>query len=116
MKSLILIGVLGLLSGCASSGKSIPEINESIPPHLWSDHKQLDIPVAACALKGYRALKSLGFSSVIQNGNYSYGNFHSNRAAVKCVANNDGSFVYIAVAGAEKEIVEKLRNELVWKM
>lgn len=94
----------------------MPQVENASPPQLWSDHKQLNISLGTCALKAYSALKSLGFSSVVQNGNFSYGNFHSSRAAIKCVANNNGSFVYVAVAGSEKEIVEKLRNELIWKM
>ena len=76
----------------------------------------MSISVHACGLKGYGALISLGFSSVVQNGDYSYGNFLSNRAAVKCVANDKGSFVYVAIAGQHKDIVEKLRNEVIRKM
>lgn len=93
-----------------------PDNDELAPPQLWSDHKQLSISVGTCSLKGYAALVSLGFSSVVQNGNYAYGNFLSNRAAVKCVANDKGSFVYVAIAGQHKEVVEKLRNELIRKM
>jgi len=44
---------------------------ELAPPQLWSDHKQLSISVHACGLKGYGALLALGFSSVVQNGDYS---------------------------------------------
>jgi hypothetical protein len=96
--------------------KPSPDTEELAPPQLWSDHKQLSISVHACGLKGYGALLALGFSSVVQNGDYSYGNFLANRAAVKCVANDKGSFVYVAVAGQHKDIVEKLRNEVMRKM
>ena len=72
--------------------------------------------VSLCALKGLSALKSLGFTSVVQNKNFVYGNFHDNRAAVKCVPKGDASFVYLAVAGPDKAIVERLRNELSWKI
>ena len=96
--------------------KPSPDAEELTPPQLWSDHKQLSISVGACGLKGYGALLALGFSSVVQNGDYSYGNFLSNRAAVKCVANDKGSFVYVAIAGQHKDIVEKLRNEVMRKM
>lgn len=96
--------------------KPSSDIEEPAPPQLWSDHKQLDISVRACSLKGYGALLALGFSSVVQNGDYSYGNFLANRAAVKCVANDKGSFVYIAIAGQQKDLVEKLRNEVMRKM
>ena len=90
-------------------------VKKNSPPQLWSDHKRLDIPADVCALKGYSALKSLGFTNVVKNGNYSYGNFNDNRAAVKCVEMNGGSFVYMAVAGPKNEVVEKLRNEIAWK-
>ncbi len=118
MKNMAILGLFSFLAGCSSTGTPIPQMDtdKAIPPYLWSDHKQLEITVSACALKGYSALKALGFTSVVQNGNYAYGNFHSTSAAVKCVANKSNSFVYIAVAGPEKKIVEKLRNELVWKM
>lgn len=62
-------------------------------------------------MTGYRALLALGFSSVVQNGDYSYGNFLANRAAVKCVANDKGSFVYVAIPGQQKDLVEKLRTK-----
>jgi hypothetical protein len=52
---------------------------------------------------------------VVRNGNFSYGNLGDNRAAVKCIENQGGSFVYFAVAGSNKESVEKLRNEIAWK-
>ncbi len=116
MKYLVTFTILLFLSGCAVKGKSVLIVASKKPPQLWSHHKKLNISVTSCALKGYSALKSLGFTSVVQNGNYSYGNFHDNRAAVKCVANNKGSFLYLMVAGPEQEIVEKLRNQLAWKM
>ncbi|MEE9412589.1 MAG: hypothetical protein V3V22_06005 [Methylococcales bacterium] len=100
----------------ASLEKSAPIAESKKPPQLWSHHKKLDISVSSCALKGYSALKSLGFTSVVQNGNDSYGSFHDNRAAVKCVSNNTGAFLYLMIAGPEKEIVEKLSNKLVGEM
>ncbi|MGI9330783.1 MAG: hypothetical protein ACR2QB_08675, partial [Gammaproteobacteria bacterium] len=64
---------------------------------------------------GLRALQSLSYTETVKNGNYSYGNFAANRAAVKCVKNGSGSFVYIMVAGPDRNTVEKLRNELARK-
>ena len=118
-KILMLLLITIIISGCSSVGvnsDSEVTIEKSKPPQLWSDHKSLNIPVDVCALKGYSALKSLGFTRVVQNGNYSYGNFNDNRAAVKCVELNGGSFVYLAVAGPEETVVEKLRNEIAWKL
>ena len=115
---IILLVTTIIISGCSSMGvnnDSEALAKKSSPPQLWSDHKSLNIPIDVCSLKGYSTLKSLGFTNVVRNGNYSYGNFNDNRAAVKCVEMNNGSFVYLAVAGPEKEVVEKLRNEISWK-
>lgn len=108
MKTFLLL-ITAAISGCNVSS------NGQLPPHLWSDHKQLTISVQACAQKATSVLSSLGFSSVVRNGNFSYGNLRDNRAAVKCIENQGGSFVYFAVAGSNKESVEKLRNEIAWK-
>jgi len=115
---LILILIAAMLSACSNKdikNDSEIAIGASSPPQLWSFHKNLELAVDVCALRGYRALKSLGYSSVVQNGNYSYGNFRDNRAAVKCVEVANGSFVYLAVAGPVKNVVEKLRNEIARK-
>jgi hypothetical protein len=86
------------------------------PPQLWSDHKRLNIPLRACADLAFNVMNNLGYSNVVRNGNYSYGNFEQNRAAVKCVEIAEGSFVYFAVAGAQKEVVERLRNQIAGKL
>ena len=104
---LLLISVV--VCGCSKSSEG------NLPPQLWSDHKQLMTSVNVCAEKATVILSSLGFSSVVRNGNFSYGNLRGNRAAVKCVENPGGSFVYFAVAGSDKESVERLRNEIAWK-
>ena len=116
MKKIICIIVISLLSGCVSVPNENKSVVKKLPPQLWSTHKELNVNVSLCALKGVSALKSLGFTSVVQNKNFVYGNFHDNRAAVKCVAKGKNSFVYLAVAGPDKNIVEKLRNEISWKM
>jgi len=103
-----------VVSGCAAP--SSKQSDTSPPPQLWSDHKRLTVAVDACAAKARAALSSLGFSGIAQNGGYSYGNLNGNRAAVKCVEIAGGSFVYFAVAGAEREAVERLRNEIAWKL
>lgn len=85
-------------------------------PQLWSHHKILKESPELCAVKGVTILNSLGFKSVVKNGHYVYGNFNNNRAAFKCVEVNQQTFVYLAVAGADVKIVEKLRNEIAWKL
>lgn len=105
------------MTACASN-KEIQTValTKEFPPQLWSDHKLLQASPDLCAIKGESILKSLGFSNVVKNGTYVYGNFSSSRAAIKCVSVPEGSFVYAAVAGPEVEVVRRLRNEIVWKL
>jgi hypothetical protein len=88
---------------------------QGTPPQLWSDHKSLDVSAEVCSEKAYAALNSLGFTEAVKKDNFTYANHGRNRAAVKCVSTHDGSFLYFAVAGPDKESVEKLRNEIAWK-
>lgn len=116
MKYLILV-ILISLTGCATTEMAETTLTQKeLAPHVWSDHKILSSSVAACSLKGEAILESLGFSHVVRNGNFVYGNFSSNRAAVKCVAVGETTFVYAAVAGPKVELVEKLRNEIIWQL
>jgi len=69
-----------------------------------------------CAERGVSTLSALGFKSIVKNGNYVYGNFNKNQSAIKCVDIEDKTFVYLAVAGEKVELVEKLRNDIAWKI
>lgn len=113
----ILLVVSAMMSGCAVSGvhNGAAERPGSAALHLWSDHKSLEVPVEVCGEKGFNVLTALGFSSVVRNGNYSYGNFDESRAAVKCVEMPKGSFVYFAVASPQKDKAEELRNRIARK-
>jgi hypothetical protein len=91
------------LDSAQASGKS---------PELWSDHKALPMPVGACGDQAFKTLNALGYTGVVRNGNYSYGNLNGNRAAVKCVDTGGNSFVYFAVAGPQRTKVEELRNAI----
>lgn len=91
-------------------------VEKEYTPQLWSHHKVVKESPALCAVKGVSILNSLGFKSVVKNGNYVYGNFSNNRAAIKCVTVDKQTFVYAAVAGADVKTVEKLRNEIAWKL
>jgi hypothetical protein len=91
-------------------------VSKEYTPQLWSHHILLEESPALCADKGVSILNSLGFKSVVKNGNYAYGNFTNNRAAIKCVSVNNKTFVYTAVAGSDVKLVEKLRNEIAWKL
>lgn len=92
------------------------ESEGSSVPHLWSHHKLLKISVDECSTQALSILKTLGFSSVVKNEQYVYGNYQGNRAAIKCVKLADKSFVYTAVAGADMKLVEQLRNKISWKL
>ena len=105
-----------LLGGCVVTGtQDAPIANSGAPLELWSDHKSLEVPVTVCGEKAFNVLTALGYSGVVRNGNFSYGNIGENRAAVKCVEMPRGSFVYFAVASRDKETAEKLRNAIGWK-
>lgn len=115
------------LSGCATSpdraSKStdivetrIVTVKKEYIPQVWSHHKLLKETPELCAVKGASILKSLGFKSIVTNNNYVYGNFSNNRAAIKCVKLSKQTFVYAIVAGEDVKIVEKLRNEISWKL
>lgn len=106
-----------LFAGCAASGaRDQAEPKQNAPLELWSHHKWLEVPVAACGEKGFNVLKALGFSNVVRNGDYSYGNYQGSRAAVKCVEMPKGSFVYFAVASASRDAAEQLRNRISAKL
>jgi len=85
----------------------------TFPPHLWSHHKTLSMSADTCAERALSAFNAFAFTSVAQNGTYLYGNSGANRVVMKCVERGkDKSFVYIAVAGPDKSVVEDLRNSL----
>ncbi|XPF93512.1 hypothetical protein ACM9HF_16010 [Colwellia sp. RE-S-Sl-9] len=128
IKKITIITIM-LLSGCSSNSDKITEpdvitktsiqyvpVQKEYTPQLWSSHKVLNETPAQCANKGVGILTSLGFTSVIKNGDYVYGNFNKNRAAIKCVAIEKQTFVYFAVAGAKVKLVEELRNKISWKL
>ncbi|MDO6568860.1 hypothetical protein Q4561_17440 [Alteromonas sp. 1_MG-2023] len=89
--------------------------NKSVP-QLWSHHKLLEVNADECANKALSILKTLDFQSVVKNERYVYGNLNGNRATIKCAEVANHSFVYTAVAGANVASVEKLRNEIAWKL
>lgn len=108
------------LAGCSSTPpRPASETSETVfldPPHLWSGQKIVKQTPESCANNGVKILESLSFVGVVKNGSYVYGNLLANRAAIKCVPNGQDTFVYAAVAGPEKKQVERLRNEIVWRL
>lgn len=117
LRTISRILVLAMTGGCAVPRvqNGVAEDQKSTPLQLWSGHESLEIPIEVCGDKAFNVLTALGFSSVVRNGNFAYGNFDESRAAVKCVDLPNGSFVYFAVASAKQETAEDLRNRIAWK-
>jgi uncharacterized protein YceK len=124
---IIFLTLFIFLTGCSSipiddSTKNIEKnievvtIEKDVIPQIWSDHKVLDISEDVCAQKAVDILTSLGFKSIVKNNTYVYGNYINNRAAIKCARVNNKTFVYAVVAGPKVKVVERLRNEIVWKL
>jgi hypothetical protein len=105
-----------ILTNTDAKNSHIKNTKKSYIPQLWSHHKEMKGLPEQCATKGIEILKSLGFSSVVKNGNYVYGNFELNRATIKCVGVDKHTFVYTAVAGKNVKQVEQLRNKISWKL
>ncbi len=91
-------------------------IEKAVIPQVWSDHKILNISEEICAQKGVDILTTLGFERIVMSGSYVYGNYINNRAAIKCTRVENKTFVYAVVAGPKVKIVERLRNEIIWKL
>jgi len=91
-------------------------IEKAVIPQVWSDHKILNISEEICAQKGVDILTTLGFERIVMRGSYVYGNYINNRAAIKCTRVENKTFVYAVVAGPKVKIVERLRNEIIWKL
>ncbi|MBQ0730792.1 MAG: hypothetical protein KBT75_08840 [Oleispira antarctica] len=91
-------------------------IEKAVIPQVWSDHKILNISEEICAQKGVDILTTLGFEHIVMSGSYVYGNYINNRAAIKCTRVENKTFVYAVVAGPKIKIVERLRNEIIWKL
>ena len=105
---LLLVAVV--LSGCNASS------SKPTPLQLWSDHKSLSVSAEVCSERARAAVGALGFTEIVKKDNFTYANHGPNRAAVKCISMQGGSFVYFAVAGPDKASVEKLRNQISWKL
>ncbi|MEH6448448.1 MAG: hypothetical protein V7765_07245 [Oleispira sp.] len=132
MKIITLVSML-FLFGCASNqnkpiqdhieldnASNIVEVVRTYRPHLWTGFKILKLNPELCSLKGQSILKSLGFKSVTRNlkydkAKYAYGNFNDNRAAITCAKLDGQTVVYSSIAGPDAKIVERLRNEIIWK-
>jgi hypothetical protein len=116
MKYLPLLFLVALV-GCSSNPpQPTPDTVFSEPPHLWSGQKVVGQTPDSCAANGVKILKALSFVSVVKNDSYVYGTLMANRAAIKCIPNGEETFVYAAVAGPDVKQVERLRNEIVWRL
>lgn len=126
MKYAVILSVL-FLCACSTNSKNtvhshVESVNKPLlietqyTPQIWSDHKVVLSTPEVCAKKSKEILGVLGFSRIVKNGNFVYGNYINNRAAVKCIRVGKETLVYAIVAGPEVKTVERLRNEIVWKL
>ena len=115
------MSVVLFTAGCSMFGAKEEPIPVSAPrgavsPQLWSGHKEIDLRHAICPDRAFNTLKALGYTDIVKDSDSASGNFSGNRAEVKCVADSRKSFVYFAVAGADKDVVEKLRNDIAQRL
>lgn len=106
MKKWIIILML-LFSGTGNAHDS----NE--PPQLWSWFKDLNKSAEACKIQSLFTLEKLGIDNVVENQYGLYGTYQANRIVVKCLSQDKASIVWVAVAGHDRESVERLRNTIV---
>lgn len=100
--------------------EALPAVS-STPPQLWTDFKVLGIDAELCSVKAESILNALSLKSVRRNlkydkAKYVYGVFNDTQVSVTCAKLEDKTFVYTSVAGPNKEVVERLRNEVVQKL
>ena len=85
------------------------------PPQVWSHHKMLGVEAGVCAKTARQAVMDLGFAEVSTREDYTYAHRGSNRAAIKCVSMDRGTFMYLAIAGPDWKAVKKLRDDIAAK-
>ena len=122
MRLLMFVVASLAITGCASHTSvqkptEVVTLQKEFAPHVWSDHKELNISASECGDKGVEVLNSLGFVQIVKSshGEYVYGNYSNNRAAVKCISVGGQTLVYSIVAGPKRALVEQLRNEIMWQ-
>lgn len=83
------------------------------PPELWSWFKDLDKSVKACEIQSSVALQNLNVENQVENEHGIYANMKGNRIVIKCIAINEKSKLWVAVAGNDRDSVELIRNLLI---
>lgn len=83
------------------------------PPELWSWFKDMNKSADACKIQSHFILDKLGINNLIENEYGIYGTLKTNRIVVKCLPVNNGSTLWVAVAGADRDSVELIRNIIV---
>lgn len=81
-------------------------------PQLWSSFKDLNKSVAACQLQSRFVLEQMGVEQLVNNDNGIYGVLRNNRVVVKCSKSGAKSVLWVAVAGADRDSVELVRNKI----
>lgn len=88
---------------------------ENEAPHLWWGHEALASDVEKCVLKSQVALLKNGYKNISLNEEYNflYATKEKMRVGIQCLAQGNGSFVYVNVAGGDIKAVEQNRNNLL---
>lgn len=97
---------------CLVSSMSIAA-DHSSPPELWSWFKDLDKSVKACEIQSSIVLQMLNAENKVENEYGIYANVKDNRIVIKCIAFNNKSKLWVAVAGNDRDSVELIRNLLI---
>ena len=82
-------------------------------PQLWSSFKELNKSAAACKIQSRFTLEDMGLAQLVDNDNGLYGVFKGTRVVVKCVEQGPQSLLWVAVAGADRDSVELIRNKIL---
>ena len=85
-------------------------------PRIWSGHRELPLSAEQCARKAENILAQMHMQQIAKSGHYVYAKFNQHGVAVKCIAIGSGTFMYAIVAGQDKALIERLRNEIVLTM
>ncbi|WP_210731902.1 hypothetical protein [Hydrogenophaga sp. PAMC20947] len=81
-------------------------------PQRWSSFKDPNKSVAACKIQSRLILEQLGLARRADNENGICGVFKGIRVVVKCTGNGPHSELWVALAGADRDSVELIRNKI----
>lgn len=86
--------------------------NQEQAPEVWSAFKALSKEAAACPLQSKFVLEQMGVEQLAANDNGIDGVLRGNRVVVKCTGSGAKSVSWVAVAGADRDSVDLIRNKI----